>query len=48
MRANKLVAKFLQLCSYGFVLNSIAGVGVLGAATYPPYGYVSFAMLTLS
>jgi hypothetical protein len=48
MRANKLVAKYLQLCSYGFVLNSIAGVGVLGAAAYPPYGYVSFAILTLS
>jgi hypothetical protein len=48
MRANKSVAKYLQLCSYGFVLNLIAGVGVLVAASYPPYGFVRFAMLTLS
>ncbi|MFZ0554700.1 MAG: hypothetical protein WAM26_05355 [Nitrososphaeraceae archaeon] len=48
MRANKSVAKYLQLCSYGFVLNFIAGVGVLVASSYPPYGFVSFAMLTLS
>ena len=48
MKANKSVAKYLQLCSYGFVLNFIAGVGILSAASYPPYGFVSFAMLTLS
>ena len=48
MRANKSVAKYLQLCSYGFVLNLITGVGVLVAASYPPYGFVRFAMLTLS
>jgi hypothetical protein len=48
MRANKSVAKYLQLCSYGFVLNLIASVGVLVAASYPPYGFVRFAMLTLS
>ena len=48
MRANKSVATYLQLCSYGFILNLIAGVGILAAAAYPPFGFASFAMLTLS
>lgn len=48
MRANKSVANYLQLCSYGFVLNFISGVGVLSAASYPPFGFVSLGMLTIS
>jgi hypothetical protein len=48
MSANKSVANYLRLCAMGFIINLIAGVGVLVAASYPPFGFVSFAMLPLS
>ncbi|MGH7481066.1 MAG: hypothetical protein ACRELV_02850, partial [Longimicrobiales bacterium] len=48
MKPNKSVMNYLLLCSYGLVLLSIATVGQVSVAAYPPYGIASFSMLTLS
>ena len=48
MRPNKSVSNYLLICSYGFVLLSIATVGQVSVAVYPPYGFATYAMLTLS
>jgi hypothetical protein len=48
MRPNKSVANYLLLCSIGFILLSIATVGQVSVASYPPFGYATFSMLTLS
>jgi hypothetical protein len=48
MRPNKSVANYLLLCAYGFILESIASASGVAAASYPPFGYVSYSMLTLS
>jgi hypothetical protein len=48
MRPNKSVANYLLLCAYGFILNSIASSSAISAASYPPFGYVSLSMLTVS
>ena len=48
MRPNKAVSNYLLTCSYGFVLLSIATVGQVSVASYPPYGFTTYAMLTLS
>ena len=45
---NRSATNYLRLCSYGFIFQSIAEVGGLAAASYPPFGFVSFSMLTLS
>jgi hypothetical protein len=48
MRPNKFVSTYLRLCSFGFILLPIAWVGQVSVAAYPPFGFVAFAMLTLS
>ncbi len=48
MRPNKSVSNYLVICSYGFVLLSVASVGQVSVAAYPPYGFATYAMLTLS
>jgi hypothetical protein len=48
MKPNKSVMNYLLLCSYGLVLLSIATVGQVSVAAFPPYGIASFSMLTLS
>jgi hypothetical protein len=48
MRPNKSVSNYLLMCSYGFVLLSVATVGQVSVAAYPPYGFATYAMLTLS
>jgi hypothetical protein len=48
MKPNKSVANYLLLCSFGFILLSIATVGQVSVASYPPFGFVTFSMLTLS
>ena len=48
MRPNKSVSNYLVICSYGFVLLSIATVGQVSVAAYPPFGFATYAMLTLS
>jgi hypothetical protein len=48
MRPNKSVANYLIFCSYGFILQSVAAVGGVSAASYPPFGYASLSMSTLS
>jgi hypothetical protein len=48
MKPNKAVVNYLLLCAYGLVLLSIATVGQVSAAAFPPYGIASFSMLTLS
>jgi hypothetical protein len=45
---NKAVMSYLRLCAYGFLINSIATLGAISAAPYPPFGIVSFSILTLS
>jgi hypothetical protein len=45
---NKAVMSYLRLCAYGFILNSVAVVGSISAAPYPPFGIVSMSILTLS
>jgi hypothetical protein len=39
---------YLRLCAYGFILYTIATVGGVSAAPYPPFGIVSISILTLS
>jgi hypothetical protein len=48
MKPNKSVVSYLLLCSYGLVLLSIATVGQVSVAAFPPYGIVAFCMLPLS
>ena len=48
MKPNKSVMNYLLLCSYGLVLLSIATVGQVSVAAFPPFGIASFSMLTLS
>jgi hypothetical protein len=48
MRPNKSVNSYLLICSYGFVLLFVATVGQVSVAAYPPYGFATYAMLTLS
>jgi len=48
MKPNKSVSNYLLLCSFGFILLPIAWVGQVSVASYPPFGFASFAMLTLS
>jgi len=48
MRPSKSVSGYLRLCAYGFILLSVATVGQVSVAAYPPYGYASFSMLPLS
>jgi hypothetical protein len=38
----------LLLCSYGLVLLSIATVGQVSVAAFPPFGIAAFSMLPLS
>ena len=48
MRPNKAVMNYLLLCSYGLVLLSIATVGQVSVAAFPPFGIAAFLMLPLS
>ena len=48
MKPNKSVMNYLLLSSYGLVLLSIATVGQVSVAAFPPFGIASFSMLTLS
>lgn len=48
MKPNQSVMNYLLLCSYGLVLLSIATVGQVSVAAFPPYGIASFSMLTIS
>jgi hypothetical protein len=48
MKPNKSVANYLIFCAYGFILQSVAAVGGVSAASYPPFGYASLSMSTLS
>jgi hypothetical protein len=48
MRPNKAVMNYLLLCSYGLVLLSIATVGQVSVAAFPPFGIAAFSMLPLS
>lgn len=48
MKPNKAVMNYLLLCSYGLVLLSIATVGQVSVAAYPPFGIAAFSMLPLS
>jgi hypothetical protein len=48
MRPNKSVANYLIFCAYGFILQSLASVGGLAAASYPPFGYATLSMSVLS
>ena len=48
MRPNKSVSNYLLMCSYGFVLLSVDTVSQVSVAAYPPYGFATYAMLTLS
>ncbi len=45
---NTEVMRYLRLCACGFVLYSVATVGTISAAPYPPYGIMSISILTLS
>ena len=45
---NTAVMSYLRLCACGFVLYSVATVGTISAAPYPPYGVMSISILTLS
>ena len=45
---NKSAASYLRLCCFGFIFQSIAEVGGVAAASYPPFGFASFSMLTIS
>ena len=48
MKPNKAVMNYLLLCSYGLVLLSIATVGQVSVAAFPPFGIAAFSMLSLS
>jgi hypothetical protein len=48
MKPNKAVMNYLLLCSYGLVLLSIATVGQVSVAAFPPFGIAAFSMLPLS
>ena len=48
MRPNKAVMNYLLLCSFGLVLLSIATVGQVSVAAFPPFGIAAFSMLPLS
>jgi hypothetical protein len=48
MKPNKAVMNYLLLCSYGLVLLSIATVGQVSVAAFPPFGIDAFSMLPLS
>jgi len=48
MKPNKSVVNYLLLCSYGLVLLSIATVGQVSVAAFPPFGIAAFSMLPLS
>jgi hypothetical protein len=48
MKPNRSVANYLIFCAYGFILQSVAAVGGVSAASYPPFGYTSLSMSTLS
>jgi hypothetical protein len=48
MRPNKSVSNYLLVCADGFILLSIATAGQVVVASYPPFGYAAFSMLTLS
>lgn len=48
MKPNKAVMNYLLLCSYGLVLLSIATVGQVSVAAFPPFGIAAFCMLPLS
>jgi hypothetical protein len=48
MRPNKSVANYLIFCAYGFILQSVAAVDGVSASSYPPFGYASLSMSTLS
>jgi hypothetical protein len=48
MQPNRSVSSYLLLCSFGFILLPIAWVGQVSVASYPPFGFAAFSMLTLS
>jgi hypothetical protein len=48
MRPSKSVSNYLVICSYGLVLLSVATVGQVLVGAYPPFGFATYAMLTLS
>jgi hypothetical protein len=48
MSPNRKVSNYLRLCAVGFVFQSIATVGGVSAAAYPPFGFASLSMLSLS
>lgn len=48
MKANKEVSKYLTLSAYGFLFFYIADSGGVSVASYPPFGFASFALMPLS
>lgn len=48
VKANKSVATYLMLSSYGYIFLSLSGSSNVSTASYPPFGFASYAMLPLS
>jgi hypothetical protein len=48
MKANKAVSNYLMLSAYGFLFFYIANSASVSVASYPPFGFASFALLPLS
>jgi hypothetical protein len=48
LNPNKSATNYLRLCTFGFIFQGIAEVGGVSAAAYPPFGFASNSMLTLS